>query len=67
MYEVERSRLKDKIKKLKETIFEQATQMSRLNVELQQLTKSYANINEQYRAVNWRARELDEKLDRSEA
>ena len=35
MYEVERSRLKDKLKKKKEIIFELNTQIGRLNVELQ--------------------------------
>ena len=46
MYEMEKARLKEKIRKLKVKIDGMASEIRKLNVELSHLTRNYASINE---------------------
>ncbi len=41
-------------------------EISRYQVELNHLTKNFATLNEQYRSQNWKIREVEEKLEKTE-
>ena len=50
MLEEQKSRLKGKIRKVKDILSEKNSEISKLSVDLNYLTRNYATLNEQYRA-----------------